>query len=107
MTTTDLRPGPNIRRITILTTDSSGAATPTVIYETKRRKKQSRRLRPAERAVRRAMEAVSVAADDYLQRHERANSKKRDGWLRELHGNVFKAVKKGSKRAKMSRMLSM
>jgi hypothetical protein len=108
MTTTDLRLGPSIRRVTILTTDSSGRATATVIYETeKKRKRQSRRLKPAETAVRRTMEAVSVAAGDYLHRHETANSKERDGWFMELPGNVFRAVKKGSKRAKLNRMMSM
>src|SRR5689334_8061294 len=108
MATIDLRLGPSIRRITILTTDGSGKTTPTVIYEAPRkRKRQSRRLKPVESAVRRAMEAVSIASGDYLHRHETANSKKRDGWLMEMPGNVFKAVKKGSKRAKLNRMMSM
>ena len=104
----DLRLGPSIRRVTILTTDQSGAAKPTVIYETEeKRKRQSRRLKPAESAVRRAMEAVSIASGDYLHRHETANSKERDGWFMELPGNVFRAIKKGSKRAKADRIFSM
>ena len=53
------------------------------------------------------MEAVSIASGDYLHRHETANSKERDGWFMELPGNVFRAIKKGSKRAKADRIFSM
>lgn len=108
MTTTDLRLGPSIRRVTILTPDPSGQTKATVIYERPREgKKQSRRLKPVESAVRRTMQGFSTAADDYLERHDKSNAKKRDGWLMEMPGNVFKAMRKGSKRAKMNRWMSM
>jgi hypothetical protein len=104
----DLRLGPSIQRITILTTDASGQVNPTVIYEsTAKKKKGSRRLKPVESGVRRAMESFSTAADDYLARHDESNTKERDGWLMEMPGNVYKAVKKGSKRMKMNRVMSM
>ena len=49
MTTSDLRLGKNIRRVTILTKDASGQVTPTVLYEGRSAKrKQSRTLKPVE-----------------------------------------------------------
>ena len=108
MAMNDFRLGPSIRRITILTTDASGQVNPTVIYEGRAKKRKgSRRLKPVESGVRRGMEAFSAAADDYLARHDESNTKESDGWLMELPGNVYKAVKKGSRRMKMNRMMSM
>jgi hypothetical protein len=105
----DLRLGPSIQKITILATDAAtGQVVPNVIYVGRQpKKKGSRRLKPVESAVRRAMEAVSASADDYLDRHDDSNAKKRDGWLMELPGNVYKSVKKGSKRMKTSRLMEM
>ena len=108
MATSDLRFGSNIRRITVLTSDASGQVTPTVIYEASPgKKKQSRRLKPVERFVRRAAEAVGAGADRYVMRHEKSNAKKRDGWLVNMTGNVYKAMRKGSSRMKMNRLISM
>lgn len=108
MAINDLRLGRDIRRITILKRDASGVVVPTIIYKgLARRKKGSRKLRPIESGMRRSMDAIATAADDYLGRHEESNAKERDGWLMELPGNVYRSVKKGSKRMKMSRVMSM
>src|SRR5437764_11621967 len=108
MTTSDLRLGKNIRRVTILTKDASGQVTPTVLYEGRSAKrKQSRTLKPVESAVRRGAEAIAATANSYLSRHENSNTKERDGWLMDMTGNVYKAMRKGRKRMKMNRVLSM
>jgi hypothetical protein len=108
MTISDLRLAKNIRRVTILVRDESGHVTPTVVYEGKsRRKKQTKKLKPVESAVRRGAEAAAATANSYLSRHENSNAKERDGWLVNMQGNVFKAMRKGSKRMKMNRVITM
>jgi Family of unknown function (DUF6312) len=108
MAPSDLRLSSNIRRVTILGHDATGQVRPTVLYEgTKKKKKQSRRLKPVETFVRRAADAVAGGAERYLDRHKKSNNKKRDGWLMEMSGNVYKASRSGSNRLKMNRWLSM
>jgi|KBSSwiStaDraftv2_1062776.scaffolds.fasta_scaffold155340_3 hypothetical protein len=108
MTISDLRLGKNIRRVTILVRDESGQVTPTVVYEGKSgKKKQTRKLKPVESAVRRGAEAAAATANSYLSRHQNSNRKERDGWLVNMQGNVFKAMRKGSKRMKMNRVITM
>src|ERR1043166_2006487 len=107
MTTSDLRMPPSICRVTILTKDASGQLHPTVIYQRGgAKKKQSAKLKPIESLVRRVAETAAAPADSYLERHRDSNAKERDGWLVNLQGNVFKAVRTGSKHMKMNRAMS-
>ena len=50
---------------------------------------------------------MAATANSYLSRHENSNTKERDGWLMDMTGNVYKAMRKGRKRMKMNRVLSM
>ena len=50
--------------------------------------------------MRRGARAQSTAVDTYLARHENSNDKKKNGWLRDLGNNVFKAIGKGRKAMK-------
>ncbi len=94
------------RRVTVLPPLGSTATTvvasdaPVIIYRSKadRRKKQSRGLRGIERLIRSSASARSVYAKTYLDRHERSNRKKRDGWLRDRRYNVVVARRKAMKR---------
>ena len=61
-------------------------------------------LRPAERWTRRFAEAQRAAADSYLARHNQANAKKKDGWIREYQYNVSKANNAGRKQLKLRRI---
>src|SRR5260221_4740754 len=101
------RLNPSVRRVTILRKDDNGAVAPVIIYERARKtKKGTSVLRPFERAARRLVKAQERGAASYLSRHERSNEKKRDGWVRDLPQNVFRASTKGTKALKLNRLLS-
>ena len=86
------------RRITILGPTSQQALEPTVIYEKKRkRKKGSRALKGLEKIVRRRAKARVTFSQTYLERHERSNAKKKDGWVRDRGYNIIRASRKAFK----------
>ncbi|WP_159997449.1 hypothetical protein [Roseomonas sp. 18066] len=58
-----------------------------------RRRKQAKVLKPLERSMRKAMRRQLGAAQIYLARHERSNRRKRDGWLKDLPRNIYRAVR--------------
>jgi len=90
----------SIVRVTILTPDpTTNQLRPVEYYDkypTKRR--GSRLLRPLERLVRQTAESRKVAADEYLDRHNRSNERKRNGWLRDLGRNVYKSMRAARKK---------
>ncbi|MGE3805636.1 MAG: hypothetical protein AB7K24_13250 [Gemmataceae bacterium] len=95
--------GSSIVRVTLLTTDTAtNEVRPLVYYSktSKKKKKGSKGLRPLERLVRFDAEARKAVVDDYLDRHSQSNERKRNGWLRDLGKNVFKAMKAGHKKLK-------
>ena len=94
----DIRPGRRVKRVTILRRSDSGTVTPTVVYERRgkrKKKKGTLGLRELEWAVRGAGKAQQAFIDEFLNRHRRSNRKSRDGWVRDLGPNVFKAGQKG------------
>lgn len=81
----------SIRKVTLI--DSDG--TTTVLQEKKNKKKsQSMLLKPMERVQRRMAEAIKDGASEYLDRHEKSNSRKRDGWVRDMGKNTAGANRK-------------
>lgn len=96
----------SVRSVVRLESDPSGGVTPVEIYRrADGKKKGTRLLRPLDRAMRRLARAQEAAATTYLERHERSNGKKRNGWLRDLGNNVYRASKKGQKAVKLNRLL--
>jgi hypothetical protein len=87
-----------IESITIFETGSGGEKTPVTFYQSKTRKRGSRTLQPLERLVRRVIESQRVMMNEYLAQHNRSNAKQKDGWLRDMGNNVFKAMSKSSKK---------
>lgn len=75
--------------------------TSTVIYKQKRKRRVSRQWRPFEKRLRRLSRAQSVTAQDYLRRHERSSRKKKNGALRDLGKNMWRAQRKGRKELKI------
>jgi hypothetical protein len=93
-----LRLGKVVRRIIMLKLGSSGALEATILYEDPRKKKkQTRALRPIERATRRLLKAQRVYWDSLADRHDLSNQKKRDGWARDGISNFAKASRKGAR----------
>ena len=97
----------SVRRITIFDRDSTGSLRPVVLFDRKRKKKkQSKGLRPVERVVRALADANDAVAGTYVRRHRRSNRKRKDGWLRDLAVNLGRAGNKGGKELEVSRVLS-
>jgi|SRR5712691_1616225 len=94
----NLRVDKSIRRIIMLRGGESGALQPIILYErSRKKKKQTRALRPAERVAWRIVSAQRAYWDSLAQRHDLSNRKKRDGWVRDGISNMAKATQKGAK----------
>jgi len=97
----------SIRKVTVLMRDASGNLSPVVLFDRRRdQKKTSRPFRPLEKAIRRAADAEATFAKAYLSRHRRSAAKKKDGWIRDLNVNLFKATRRGFKRSPLGRLIS-
>jgi hypothetical protein len=96
----------SIKRITLIRADAQGVAEPQTIYRlAKKRKKQSAGLKFFEKLTRRNLQSQQAYADTLLAKHERSNEKKRDGWLRDLGDNTYKASRKAQKKLKLRRLV--
>ncbi|MBW4583782.1 hypothetical protein G7B40_013240 [Aetokthonos hydrillicola Thurmond2011] len=90
-----------LKRVVVLHGEDSFGGYPETIYgkpEKRRRrrkkKKQSKFLSPWEKSVRRLARNEVKAAKTYLDRHERSNKKKKNGWLRDFNKNLGKSWSK-------------
>jgi len=99
----NLRLPESVRSVTVLRPDPSGRMISTVLHDgdQKKKKKGTKKLRPFERSVVRATKGLREFADDYLARHDRSNEKKKNGWVRDLGYNLYKADRKGMKKLKV------
>src|SRR6185437_9643507 len=87
-----------IRRITVFDRDVTGSLRPVVLFDRRRKKKkQTKGLKPIERLVRSVVDANDAFGSTYAQRHRRSNRKRRDGWLKDMAANISKAGNKGRK----------
>ncbi|MCB9765669.1 MAG: hypothetical protein H6739_38200 [Alphaproteobacteria bacterium] len=87
----------SVRRVTVIQGDG---ASRTVFKKSKDKKSQSFMLKPFERVHRRMAEAMKEGAAEYLDRHERSNEKKKNGWVKDMGDNVYKANRKAMKKAR-------
>lgn len=104
-TSRKVRVGKGINRITVVESKPGAGREVAVAYRKRqgRRKKGLRELRPLEKMTRRLARGYAAAADEYLKLHERANRKKKDGWLRDASINVLRADRKGLRKMKLGR----
>jgi Family of unknown function (DUF6312) len=85
----------SIQRVTLVKTDVAGGTNTTLLYENTRKKKsQSRLLRPMERFTRRVMQAMADGAQTYITLHDQSNRKKRNGWGSDLLKNTKRAQRR-------------
>ncbi len=88
-----------LKRAVVLRSEDSLGGYPETIYgkrdkKKRKKKKQSKLLSPWEKSVRRMAKTQVKASKTYLDRHERSNKKKKNGWLRDLNKNVSKSLSK-------------
>lgn len=71
---------------------------PMTIHRRRRKKrKSSRRLKPMRKLIRTAAKSQRVHADVFLQRADRSDAKKRNGWAKDLGKNSKRATRRGAK----------
>jgi len=90
-----------VKSAVVLAPGADGQMTATVYRERRRKRRVSKTWRPLEKAVRRMSTAQATAIGTYLDRHERSNQKKKDGWIKDLGDNAAKSVRKGVKKLKI------
>jgi len=79
-----------------------------VIKKSKKSKnKRSQGTREIERGLRRSVDSQATTLSTYVKRHRKSNSKKKDGWIRDMPINLIKAQKKGQKKLKPMKIMGM
>ncbi|MBI4617051.1 MAG: hypothetical protein HY720_25790 [Planctomycetes bacterium] len=85
-----------VRKITVVQGDSA-----TVVFDKagggKKKKKGTKGLKLARKSLRRMAKAAQTVSTELVDRMDRSDEKKKDGWVKDAPKNVFKATKKGLK----------
>ena len=88
----------DLKKVVVLQSDGDFGRIPRTLSgsrrKKKKRKKQSTALKPFEKYVRTMAERSNKATSEYLERHERSNRKKKDGWIKDLPKNYSKSMSK-------------
>jgi hypothetical protein len=90
-----------VKSIVLLEQGADGAVTSTRLFKERRKRRVSRRWRRLEKTLRRVSLAQSTAADDYMRRHKRSGQKKKNGAVRDMGKNMWRAQRKGAKKLKI------
>lgn len=99
----ELRMNKAVEEIILLRQDDRGrSATRTVYRRRKKRKKGTAPLNTVGKAVRKLVAGQQAGAELYLRKHDQANREERDGWLHNLHYNVFRATRRGLKKVRQA-----
>lgn len=85
-----------VKRITVVSIE--GGAFETVYKKKRKKRKISRWLKPMERRDRRMARAMKAFSDEWLERHNRSNRKRKDGWMRDGRRNFMRANRKAYKK---------
>ncbi len=91
-----------VQKVTKIERGEDGVVTRTILSERKSKKRVSKQWRGVDKALRRIGRAQRAAANEYLDRHERANERKKNGAIKKLPKNLMKAQRKGMKQLKIS-----
>lgn len=92
--------GELIRRITVIQRGGEHPDSVTVYRQPRKRRKVSVLARPLERVARRLVRAQVVFGQEMLRRHDRANRRRRDGWLVEAPAIVLESGRKAYNEAR-------
>lgn len=84
-----------VKAVTVLRSDSDFGGTPDVVSGGKTKKKKKKQsVKMVEGPVLDLAKQFDKATTAYREGHEKSNSKKRDGWIRDLPKNTTKALGK-------------
>jgi hypothetical protein len=83
-----------IDRITVIRRDGKDPDPVTVYRRSNKKRKGSFLLQPVERAARSLIRAQIAFGQEMLRQHDRANTRRRDGWLIEAPAIVMKSGRK-------------
>ena len=89
---------PGVRSVVKVQRETDGSVTRTVLSERDKggRRRVSKPWRKLDKRIRKLTRAENVATGEYLRRHDRSNSKKKNGALKDLGKNVRRAVREGT-----------
>jgi hypothetical protein len=84
----------NVRRITAVSRSGTGSESVVIYRDPKKKRKVSALSSPFEKVVRRLINASVKGYTEAQRRHEKSNSERRDGWLRDAPENIIKSSRK-------------
>ena len=82
-------------------TEADGSVIRTTLSKSRTKRRVSRRWRGVDKALRRISLAQETTAEEYRQRHDRSNRKKKNGAIRDLGKNMVRSMRKGRKKLKL------
>jgi hypothetical protein len=83
-----------IERITVIQHKGDVSETATVYLKPRKRRKVSMLGGPCERVARRLVRSHIVFGQEMLRRHDKANRRRRDGWLIEAPSTIIESGRK-------------
>jgi Family of unknown function (DUF6312) len=92
--------GDLISRITVINRSGESADAVTVYRQPRKRRRTSAIVKPIERATRQLIRAQVVFGQEALRRHDRANRRRRDGWLVDAPVTVIESGRKAYNEAR-------
>jgi hypothetical protein len=94
------RLGKSVIKVIQLQKDAAGNTVPVVLYRKRghSKRKISSALKPLDTLMRRVASAQVAFANTYLDKHNRSNEKRRDGWIVDLIPNVADASRNSVKK---------
>lgn len=86
--------GQLMSRVTVIKRSGEDPETTTVYRAPGKRRRTSAVTKPLEQATRRLIRAQVIFGQELLRRNDRANRRRRDGWLVEAPANVIESGRK-------------
>lgn len=87
-----------VQRITLIEKSSPDNINVETLYRRRKKRKQSKWVKPFEKSQRRSLKASKIFVSELLDRHNRSSGKRKDGWLRDSGKNTMKAARKTYKK---------
>lgn len=92
--------GDLISRITVIHRNGEHSEAVTVYREPRKRRRTSTLVKPLERATRHIIRSQVVFGQELLRRNDRANRRRRDGWLVDAPATVVESGRKAYNEAR-------